>query len=183
MRIVAGLYRGHILADPTNNATHPMSEKIRGALFNSLGDIGGLSVLDAYAGTGSVAIEAISRGAQSALAIDNDPEAFKCITKNLTKLNLHKSMSVVCANVITWSTKNQTLKFDIVVADAPFNIANDTLLNKLSLHVVKNGILVASIPSDFNPKPLVGFMLLRTKLYGNAKLHFYKHATNAVKDV
>nr|MBP9820948.1 RsmD family RNA methyltransferase [Candidatus Saccharibacteria bacterium] len=60
MRIIAGFLGGRLIESPHNNKTHPMSEKMRGALFNSLGDINGLTFLDAFAGTGACGFEAIS---------------------------------------------------------------------------------------------------------------------------
>lgn len=61
MRIISGIYGGRTIQSPSGHKTHPMSEKMRGAIFNALGDIKGLSFLDAYGGSGAVALEAISR--------------------------------------------------------------------------------------------------------------------------
>ncbi|MCA9328933.1 RsmD family RNA methyltransferase, partial [Candidatus Saccharibacteria bacterium] len=76
MRVIAGEFKSRILKDPTGNRTHPMAEKVRGALFNSLGDITGLDVLDAFAGTGAVGIEALSRGAKRVWSVELDNDAF-----------------------------------------------------------------------------------------------------------
>ena len=70
MRIIAGDLKGREFKSPRGRTTRPMSEKTRGALFNTLGDIEGLSVLDGFAGSGALVFEAISRGAVSALAIE-----------------------------------------------------------------------------------------------------------------
>lgn len=174
MRIISGTFKGRILADPTSRVTHPMSEKIRGALFNTLGDVDGLTLLDAFTGTGSVAIEAISRGVASVVAIDNDVDAFKCVTENVQKLHLTKQIEVICANVTTWSKNNKKRTFSLVVADPPFNQVNDDMLARLTLHVAPKGVFVASIPEDFAPKPLEGLELVKSKTYGNATLLFYK---------
>ena len=133
MRIIAGTHKGRILADPTSRVTHPMSEKIRGALFNTLGDVEGLTLLDAFTGTGSVAIEGVSRGIKRVLAIDNDPDAFKCAAENVDKLKIGGIVTVLCANVTTWSKNNSTKLFDIVVADPPFDVINDDLLARLAV--------------------------------------------------
>ena len=71
MRIISGVLGGRVFKAPNGNKTHPMSEKIRGAMFNSLGDISGLTVLDAFSGSGAVAIEAFSRGAEHVVAVDS----------------------------------------------------------------------------------------------------------------
>lgn len=88
MRVVAGRLGGRIFDSPRTHRTHPMSEKARGAIFNVLGDIAGLSVLDAYSGSGALAIEAVSRGAKSVLAIEVDVEAVKTIARNIENLQL-----------------------------------------------------------------------------------------------
>jgi 16S rRNA (guanine966-N2)-methyltransferase len=175
MRIIAGKFKGRILADPTSRVTHPMSEKIRGALFNTLGDVDGLTLFDAFTGTGSVAIEGMSRGISSTMAIDNDVDAFKCVTENVHKLALSPLITIVCGNVTTWCKNNPSKLFDIVVADPPFDVVNDDLLARLALKTKKGGIFVASLPDDFNPKAINGLDLLKTKTYGNAKLHFYRN--------
>ena len=69
MRVIAGRLGGRLFDSPHTRRTHPMSDKARGALFNMLGDIEGMHVLDPFAGTGALSFEAISRGAASALAI------------------------------------------------------------------------------------------------------------------
>ncbi len=70
MRVIAGWLGGQNFDSPKSNRVHPMSDKMRGAIFGVLGDIKGLTVLDAFSGSGALAIESISRGAKSAIAID-----------------------------------------------------------------------------------------------------------------
>jgi len=70
VRIIAGYLSGRQFNSPRSNRTHPMSDKARGGLFNSLGDISGLSLLDAFAGSGALSFEAISRGTASSVAVD-----------------------------------------------------------------------------------------------------------------
>jgi 16S rRNA (guanine966-N2)-methyltransferase len=75
MRVIAGFLGGRNFDSPGGHRTHPMSDKVRGAVFGVLGDIKGLSVLDAFAGSGALSIEAVSRGAKYAVAIDVDKRA------------------------------------------------------------------------------------------------------------
>src|SRR5690606_6064291 len=110
----------------TNN-THPMSEKIRGAVFNMLGDISGLTVLDAFAGSGALSFEAISRGAKSAVMIELDKKAVSTIHENIQILGLEDSASVVNRNIKGWSSNNQSLKYDIVICDPPYDAVLETL--------------------------------------------------------
>ena len=119
MRVIAGRLGGRVFESPRGHRTHPMSEKARGAIFNALGDVEGLTFLDAYAGSGAVAIEAISRGATSALAIDVDIDAVKAISANVEALGRLDSMTVLRKNISGWARNNQAEQFDIVVADPP----------------------------------------------------------------
>lgn len=174
MRIVAGSLRGRILADPKGHRTHPMSEKIRGALFNALGDIEGMTVWDPFTGTGAVAVEAISRGAKSVTAIDYDKEAFLCASGNVKALKLEKVITLYKKNVKSWSNNNLDKLFDIVIADPPFDEVNDAILEKIRRHVKPEGLYIISLPSDYNPRNRDGFELLADKSYGDAKLLFYR---------
>ena len=88
MRIVSGALGGRTFDAPRGHRTHPMSDKIRGALFNMLGDIEGLQVADLYSGTGAISFEAISRGASNTIAIEADKVAYATIKKNIDQLNL-----------------------------------------------------------------------------------------------
>src|SRR6185369_4075488 len=102
----------------------------RGALFNALGDLGGLHVLDAFAGSGACSIEAVSRGAASVLAIDIDPEAVKTIAENVRKLDLEDVITVRRKNISGWSRNNQDKKFDVVLADPPYTDIRPDVLER-----------------------------------------------------
>lgn len=152
-----------------------MSEKIRGALFNALGDISGLTVLDAYAGTGALSIDAISRGAASAVAIELDKTASRIIHENIESLGLDKKISVTNAAVKGWSRRHQNQQFDIVLLDPPYNNFDPKDLLNLRKHAKRGGIIVLSLP------PNTGFLfgesqqeLLAHKNYGDADLFFYR---------
>src|SRR5437868_15008558 len=112
MRIIAGTLKGQQFQTPHSHKTHPMGDKIRGALFNVLGDIEGLTFLDAFAGSGALAFEAASRGAKSVVAIDNDRAAHLVIEKNVRDLHLQKIVKVTKANTGGWSIHNMENKFD-----------------------------------------------------------------------
>ncbi len=178
MRIVAGQLKGRILADPKGHRTHPMSEKIRGALFNALGDIDGLSVLDAFTGTGAVAIEAVSRGANQVTAIDYDKEAFLCASSNIKALKLEATITLLKVNTKSWSNNNQSKLFDIVIVDPPFDEVNDAILEKLHRQIKPNGLFVLSLPSDYIPRKNHKLTLIAEKNYGDAKLMFYRRHRN-----
>src|SRR6185312_1690039 len=102
LRVVAGALGGRVFDSPDGHRTHPMSERVRGGLFNALGDIENLTVLDAFAGSGALGFEAISRGAASVLAVEIDKRAQDAISRNIRTLGLAKQMKLVRANCSSW---------------------------------------------------------------------------------
>src|SRR3954468_5838465 len=83
MRVVAGAYKGRRLHAPRGRRTRPTADRVREALFSILGDVSGLRVLDLFAGSGALGIEALSRGASEAVFVDRDPRAIAAIKRNL----------------------------------------------------------------------------------------------------
>jgi 16S rRNA (guanine966-N2)-methyltransferase len=174
MRVIAGRLGGRTFDAPRGHRTHPMSDKIRGALFNILGDIEGLTVLDAFAGSGALSIEAVSRGAESALAIDFDAEAYTTVCKNVDALGLEDTITVMRKNVAGWSRNNQHKTFDIVLADPPYNDIRPTLLQKLITQVKPGGLFVVSWPGGEPIRKFDGVSVVTAKEYGDAQLIFYE---------
>lgn len=174
MRIVSGWLGGRLIDSPGTNRTHPMSEKARGAIFNSLGDLTGLTVLDAYAGSGALAIEAISRGAKSALAIERDTDAVKTISANITALGLEEQVNLLHKNISGWSRNNQAKQFDIVLADPPYTDIRPDVIQRLAGHVVQNGLFVLSWPGSEPVREFATLTIVSHKTYGDAQLVFYR---------
>ncbi len=88
MRVVAGEHRGQRLTAPRRAGTRPTADRVREALFSILGPVAGLRVLDLYAGSGALGIEALSRGAAEATFVDSDPAALRAVRDNLERLGL-----------------------------------------------------------------------------------------------
>lgn len=174
MRVITGNLGGRIFEAPKGHRTHPMSDKMRGAIFGSLGDIKGLSVLDAFSGSGALAIEAISRGAYSAVAIEVDKKAHDCITRNLSELDIASKVKAVRAYLNAWSTRHQSQKFDIILADPPYDKLPFRDLNVLPRHLKDGGVLVLSWPGKADWYPLKGLEIVQTKHYGDSALYFYQ---------
>lgn len=175
MRVIAGRLGGRMFDTPGTFKTHPMSEKVRGALFNMLGDIGGLTVLDAFAGSGALSFEALSRGAASALAIDNDTIAQKTIQANTRKLGLQRQLTLIKAPAAAWISTNVDVQFDLVLCDPPYNDLQQTLIAKLANYVRRpKGILVLSWPGGQETPTLPGLQKLAHREYGDAQLQFYQ---------
>lgn len=174
MRVIAGKLGSRVFEAPRTPRTHPMSEKARGALFNTLGDIEGLSVLDAFAGSGALSFEAISRGAKSAMMLELDKEAYKYATKNVDQLGLENQATILRANNKSWSKNNRDLTFDIVLLDPPYNDLYRNVLQQLSTHAKVGGAVVLSWPGKEIPPTFEGLNLLTAKNYGDAQLVFYR---------
>ncbi len=172
MRIIAGNLGGRQFDSPAGHRTHPMSDKMRGALFNTLGDIKGLTVLDAFAGSGAISFEAVSRGA-SALAIEVDSSAQRTIADNIQRLNLAHTVKLVRASAEAWlRTKDQT--FDIVICDPPYDKPQIHLLTKLAGRSKPGGVVVLSLSAETDLVLPNNFQLLSAKDYGDGRLSFYR---------
>lgn len=174
MRVIAGYLGGRTFMSPHGHRTHPMGDKVRGGLFGVLGDIKGLTVLDAFAGSGALAIEAISRGAKSATAIEVDKGAHNIIKENLQSLGIKDHIKAVRAYTGAWSTRNQAQLFDLILLDPPYDNVPYRDLKNLPRHLKGSGTLVLSWPGKEQPLKFDGLYPVQTKLYGDAQLVFYQ---------
>ena len=152
-----------------------MAEKIRGALFNVLGDIEGLEVLDAFAGSGAVSFEAVSRGARHVLAIEKDKSAHSVISRSIKDLGVRDIMHAVRANAAGWSKLNEDKQFDIVILAPPYdNLQEKLVANLAKFHTKAGGLAVLDWPGKQEPLALERFEELTVKKYGDAQLVFYR---------
>ncbi len=179
MRIISGNLKGRDFNSPAGNRTRPMSDKVRGAIFNSLGDIEGLTVLDAFTGSGGLAYEAISRGAKHVTAIDIDKSAIPTVVKNSKALGISNKIKAIRANVSGWSdtvSKDGSWKqgFDLIFCDPPYDQVQLGLLQKLVRHLKTGGLYVLSWPGKLAVPEFIGLKMLKTKSYGDAQLAFYR---------
>jgi 16S rRNA (guanine966-N2)-methyltransferase len=124
VRVIAGTHGGRRLQAPRGTGTRPTSDRVREAVFAMLGDCTGAAVVDVFAGSGAMGIEALSRGARSATFIERDPDAVGCIRRNLATLGLERSGSVLARD---WEAALATLGsggvlFDICFIDPPYSL-------------------------------------------------------------
>jgi 16S rRNA (guanine966-N2)-methyltransferase len=176
MRVIAGFLGGRTFMSPHGYRTHPMSDKVRGGLFGVLGDITGLTVLDAFAGSGALAIEAISRGAVSAVAIEVEKRAHLTITENLRALGIEDRVKAVRAFAGAWSTRHQAQLFDLIFVDPPYDAVPYRDLKSLPRHLAEGGTLVLSWPGKEEALKFDGLRAVQTKNYGDAQLVFYQES-------
>lgn len=174
MRVIAGKLGGRLFDSPHSYRTHPMSDKARGALFNILGDIEGMSVLDPFAGTGALSFEAISRGAASALAIEADKPAQRIIATNIASLGLIHQVKLIGGTANSWLGKNRRKIFDIVLCDPPYSDLQYDLIERLERSVKPGGIFVVSWPSGGDLPRFSDLTLIDQRTYGDMQLVFYR---------
>lgn len=178
MRIISGQLKGFFIAENKAPATHPMSEKLRGAIFNALGDIEGLRFLDACAGTGMVGFEALSRGAGAVDAVEKDDRAFKELslnTRTLPKQYLERYRAFHYG-IRQFFKKNNLPTYDVMVFDPPYNIVQTDHFDGTYKHLADGGVMIFSLPSNIEPPRLPGLTPMKQKKYGVAQLIYYKHS-------
>lgn len=174
MRIIAGRLGGRLFDSPSGHRTHPMSDKARGALFNVLGDIEGLTVLDAFAGSGALSFEAISRGAAHALATEIDKPAQRIIEQNVQALGLKEHVKLVKASAGAWLQTNPDATFDLVLCDPPYDDLQPNLLSRLAERVGTSGLFVLSWPGNLDPPEFTNLSQVEQRSYGDIQLIFYR---------
>ena len=191
MRVIAGSARGIHLSSRKGNKTRPIQDRIKASLFNILsGIIPDSRVLDMFAGTGAIGIEALSRGAKFCIFIDNDISANQVIKKNLEATRLQDKAQVVNYDVfeiIPYLEKNN-MQFDLVLASPPYplvekNSYRDNLLLLFSSlycnHILQTeGIMMLQHrKTDFKIPPEASCLeLFDTRIYGDTQLSFFKIA-------
>jgi 16S rRNA (guanine(966)-N(2))-methyltransferase RsmD len=120
MRVIAGKYKGHHLYSAKNQSIRPTTDRIKEHIFSVLNDfVTDCRVLDLFAGSGSLGIEALSRGAESVTFVENSYNSIKVLRKNLERLPLQEPYYVVRKNVLTFLKQNKE-PFDLIFADPPF---------------------------------------------------------------
>jgi len=175
IRIIAGKYGSRVIKAPSGHVTHPMSERIRGALFNSVGTaIKDAEVLDAFAGSGALGLEAISRGAASVTFVERDRSALQVLAENIDLLDCAEVAKVINSGVASWSDKT-TERFDLIFADPPYNDMQLSTVTRLFGLLKPNGLMVLSYPGRSEaPTGNNGVVVVDDRSYGTAALAFYR---------
>ena len=162
MRVVAGTARGRPLIAPAGDDTRPTSDRVREAVFNALYSLGGLEdakVVDLYAGTGAMGIEALSRGAARAVFVERSPDAVAALRENLEAAGVEDRAEVVTRDVETFLRSSSEF-FDLAIIDPPYAFdAWAELLPQVSASLVV-------IESGRDVDPPSGWETHRVKRYG-----------------
>jgi 16S rRNA (guanine(966)-N(2))-methyltransferase RsmD len=131
MRVISGTYKGHPIVAPRGRATRPTSDRVREALFSILGDVTGLRVLDLFAGSGALAIEALSRGAGKATLVDSSGAALAAIRRNLGALGIEAEVVPRPVARFLEGARADARQYDLIFIDPPYRRAS-TLGRELS---------------------------------------------------
>jgi 16S rRNA (guanine966-N2)-methyltransferase len=191
MRITGGTLRSRALKAPRGQATRPTTDRVREALFailTSAGVVEGAHVLDLYAGTGALALEALSRGAESALLVESAREALAVLRANVISLGLEDRARIVAGDVahairrVRVRGPDALRPFDLVFADPPWALveagAPAAVLSDLAAHggIASEGRVVLEHAARTLPPDIDGLVRLDTRRYGDTALTFYKPA-------
>jgi 16S rRNA (guanine966-N2)-methyltransferase len=174
MRIIAGTRRGARIAAPKGLATRPTGDRVREAAFNLIGPVEGATVLDLFAGSGAMGLEALSRGAEKVTFVESERLACRTISENLEKLRL-TGARVVCQDAV-WTLRQETRTYELVLIDAPYEAWAD-LEPKLAEHLPRvlapHGLLV--VETGARTEPTLPLPRRTSRRYGSARLTLFEH--------
>lgn len=171
MRVITGSLKGQTFAN-VSSLTHPMSEKMLGRLFNVLGDISDLDVLDCYAGTGAVIYEAISRGANTCVAVEHNSKTCKNIKNNIKKFQISSKAEVIKSSVKSYADNSLPNSFDVIICDPPYDDIKEVDIISLEPLLKNSGIFVVSYPPSIELPRFNNLYVVKEKSYGDSKLVF-----------
>jgi 16S rRNA (guanine966-N2)-methyltransferase len=186
MRITGGTLRSRQLQAPRGPSTRPTSDRVREALFGILDSAGAVSaarVLDLYAGTGALALEALSRGAAHAVLVESSREALAALRSNVSALGLEARTRVVAGDVrASLARIAQAGPFDLVLADPPWALVDEgapqSAIRSLaqSRSFVDHAVVVLEHAFRSPPPDIDALIRTETRRYGDTALTFYKPA-------
>jgi 16S rRNA (guanine966-N2)-methyltransferase len=186
MRIIAGAARGRRLVAPPGDAVRPTADRVREALFSSLAPlVPGASVLDAFAGSGALGLEARSRGATHATLVEQDRRALTALRRNVETVDLG-STAVVPGDVLRLVVTGQLpgAPFDLALLDPPYALSEDVLA-KLLLDLVplleeRATVVVERAAAAPAPRWPAALRSVSERRYGSTRLHRAEHVADPV---
>ena len=182
MRIAGGIYGGRAIAVPKSGAVRPTQDRVREALFSMLMDaVPGADFLDLFAGSGAVGLEAISRGAKSAVFVERDARHLEILERNAASLGA-RNVAAVRADAYRWIGSYSGEGFDIAFADPPYALGEkngyeSVLATLASRGVVKEGgVFVAEMTAAQKAGDVPTWELVRDREYGKTRLCIWRRA-------
>ena len=175
MRIIAGSKRGARIAAPRGLATRPTGDRVREAAFNLIGAVDDARVLDLFAGSGALGLEALSRGAASVTFVESDRAACRTIVDNLAKLKL-TGARVICGDAV-WAARQESRLYDLILVDPPYEAWSE-LEPKLAPHLARllapGGLLV--VETGERTEPQLPLPIRTSRRYGSARLTLFERS-------
>jgi 16S rRNA (guanine966-N2)-methyltransferase len=174
MRIIAGTHRGQTIFAPKGRDTRPTSDRVRENVFNILGAVDGAVVLDLYAGSGAMGLEALSRGAARAVFVERDGDAVRAIERNLDKLRLTATVLRQDAVTALAAEAASGRKYDLVLVDPPYEMYSDIepqLARYLPVLLADDGVVV--LETDARVEPALPLEQRTSRRYGAARITVY----------
>jgi 16S rRNA (guanine966-N2)-methyltransferase len=183
MRIVGGEFRGRALAAPKTNSIRPTVDRTRESLFNILShaypeSLDGTRILDVFAGTGAVGLEALSRGCKVALFVENGVEGRGLLWENIDSFGLHGRARILRRDATKLGTSNNIEPFDVLFADPPYgNGFGEKAF--FAAHeggwLAKGALCILEERADVNPVVDKVFKLQESRVFGDTRMHFYRY--------
>jgi len=173
MRIIAGEHRGARIFAPKGEDTRPTSDRVREAAFNLIGPVDGAAVLDLFAGSGAMGLEALSRGAAATTFVESDRDACRVIDRNIEKLRV-TGARVVQQDVLRALAMDRRA-YDLILCDPPYGFDQDARIAPyLRRALAEDGLLVYETTSRREPV-LDGLRVRTSRTYGSARLTLFEH--------
>ena len=179
MRIIAGSRRGARISAPRGRAvTRPTGDRVREAVFSLVGPVDGAAVLDLFAGSGAMGLEALSRGAASAVFVEHDRQACRVIERNLARLRL-EGATVLCTDARTALAREaaEGRRYDLVLVDPPYEMFSQlqtALAASLPPLLAENGIAVIETAAHLEPE--LPLPKRTSRRYGAARVTVFEAA-------
>ena len=179
MRVIAGRFKGRRLVPFKHKGLRPTTDFVKESLFNQLASrIPGARVLDLFAGTGSLSIEALSRGAQEVMAVEKHPQSLKVLFKNLEHLKITEGVQVFKDDVVKFLKIYKGPPFDIILIDPPFTqkMAHTTMavLSSSSLATPTTFVMIEASQKERLDERYGSFELFNQKKYNDKKVSFFE---------
>lgn len=182
MRIVGGEFRGRSLATPKSNDIRPTTDRARESLFNILSHsypeaLDGTRVLDLFAGTGAIGLEALSRGCRQALFVEQGVEGRGLLQNNIEAFGLQGRAKVFRRDATSLGSVGTMEPFHLVIADPPYAQGlGEKALGSAALGnwLVPNALVVLEERADVQPAPTAVFERLDVRVFGDTRMHFYR---------
>lgn len=181
MRIIAGAARGRTFDAPQGMDTRPTLDRVRENVFNILQmKVRGAKVLDLFSGSGAMAFEALSRGAEAAVLVDRDRAAHQVEKRNAEKLRMAESCRILNCDWQDALRRLQGERFDVIFLDPPYRMRDLTeVFSALAPMMAEDAVILLEHDSAAFPAVADGFMMYDSRRYGAAGVSFFRQAANA----